>query len=81
MPPRTLRLPRYRLLLLWAAATLAVPAVAAEALIRISPEQLRAAGVSFEAAQAVDAAQSQSGDGGAACGSRDGRPFRIPHRK
>jgi membrane fusion protein, heavy metal efflux system len=65
MLPRTLQLPSCRLLMLWAAATIAVPAVAAEALIRISPEQLRAAGVSFEAAQAVDAAQSQSGDGAA----------------
>jgi membrane fusion protein, heavy metal efflux system len=65
MPSCTLRLPRYRLLLLWAAAIIAIPAVAAEPLIRISPEQLRNAGVAFEPAQAVNDTQSQLGDGGA----------------
>ena len=65
MLPRILQLPHYRLLLLCAAATMAAPALAAEALIRISPEQLRASGAAFETAQAVNDTQSQPGGGAA----------------
>jgi cobalt-zinc-cadmium efflux system membrane fusion protein len=65
MQPFTLRLPHCRLLPLWAALIMAVPAAGAEALIRISPEQLRTAGVAFEPVQAVNDTHSQTGNGGA----------------